>query len=286
MRVEPYQDPELFCRDVFPFLLPHEANNQLLLGLLGGLRQDGWLRLYSQPPVMGAVRDSRGSIVCVTLRTPPHVILVSEGSDEAIDLLASWHAEKNIDAPGVMGSTQQACRFAAEWSRVTGRSHRKRIELIAHELIAVSPCQVSGHMRTGELADRDVLIEWTSGFIQETGICHAAPAAQSVDFRLKRNDIVVWVDGGEPRAMLQIGGETPNGKRIGGVYTPSHYRRRGYASALVAGASQKVLDSGKSRSFLFTDAANPTSNHIYRQIGYRPVCELTEFEFRAFPIKL
>ena len=28
-------------------------------------------------------------------------------------------------------------------------------------------------------------------------------------------------------------------------------------------------------AFLFTDAANPTSNHIYQEVGYRPVRDET-----------
>ncbi|RIK57781.1 MAG: GNAT family N-acetyltransferase, partial [Chloroflexi bacterium] len=30
---------------------------------------------------------------------------------------------------------------------------------------------------------------------------------------------------------------------------------------------------------LFTDLANPTSNHIYQAIGYRPVCDYTLYRF-------
>src|SRR5439155_12731741 len=33
--------------------------------------------------------------------------------------------------------------------------------------------------------------------------------------------------------------------------------------------------------FLFTDAANPTSNHIYQQIGYEPVCACRVWKFMA-----
>ncbi len=31
--------------------------------------------------------------------------------------------------------------------------------------------------------------------------------------------------------------------------------------------------------FLFTDLGNPTSNHIYQDIGYRPVCDVDEYKF-------
>ncbi len=31
--------------------------------------------------------------------------------------------------------------------------------------------------------------------------------------------------------------------------------------------------------FLYTDLSNPTSNHIYQAIGYRPVCDVDAYAF-------
>jgi len=31
--------------------------------------------------------------------------------------------------------------------------------------------------------------------------------------------------------------------------------------------------------FLFTDLANPTSNHVYQAIGYQPVCDANDYVF-------
>ncbi len=40
-----------------------------------------------------------------------------------------------------------------------------------------------------------------------------------------------------------------------------------------------MLDEGRSFCFLFTDVDNPTSNNIYQQIGYRPVCDMPLYQF-------
>ena len=61
--------------------------------------------------------------------------------------------------------------------------------------------------------------------------------------------------------------------RIGPVYTPKEHRGRGIASAAVAEVSQLLLDTGE-RACLFTDQANPTSNKIYKAIGYRRVVDM------------
>ena len=43
--------------------------------------------------------------------------------------------------------------------------------------------------------------------------------------------------------------------------------------------SQGALDDGKRFCFLFTDAANPTSNHIYQEIGYEHVRDVHIYRF-------
>ena len=65
------------------------------------------------------------------------------------------------------------------------------------------------------------------------------------------------------------------------VFTPSQFRRRGYASAVTAALSQILLDAGYRFCSLFTDLANPTSNKIYQQIGYRSVCDVDAYRFSA-----
>jgi predicted GNAT family acetyltransferase len=79
--------------------------------------------------------------------------------------------------------------------------------------------------------------------------------------------------------MAGVGGRTPTGVRIGPVYTPPERRGVGYTSNLVAAASQEQLDAGRSFVFLFTDLANPTSNHIYEAIGFEPVSDIDRYVF-------
>jgi uncharacterized protein len=88
---------------------------------------------------------------------------------------------------------------------------------------------------------------------------------------------VLWEDE-EAVSLAGWGGRTPNGIRIGPVYTPPELRRRGYASALTAELTAMLLRD-RSFCFLFTDLANPTSNSIYQRIGYEPVTDIDEWIF-------
>jgi predicted GNAT family acetyltransferase len=107
-----------------------------------------------------------------------------------------------------------------------------------------------------------------------------AEVAADVDRWLARRGrtLFLWEDG-EPMSLCGVGGETPNGIRIGPVYTPPAFRTRGYASALVAAVSQTELDAGRRFCFLFTDQANPTANHIYQAIGYEPIRDVDAYRY-------
>jgi predicted GNAT family acetyltransferase len=70
--------------------------------------------------------------------------------------------------------------------------------------------------------------------------------------------------------------------RLGPVYTPPEHRGRGYGAAVTAAVSHAALDAGASYVVLFTDLANPTSNALYRRLGYQPVEDRVVLEFEPW----
>jgi hypothetical protein len=59
----------------------------------------------------------------------------------------------------------------------------------------------------------------------------------------------------------------------------SDFLDRAGAWPCVAALTQRTVDSGKKFCCLYTDLTNPTSNSIYRKIGYRPVCDVQDWIF-------
>jgi predicted GNAT family acetyltransferase len=103
-----------------------------------------------------------------------------------------------------------------------------------------------------------------------------------LDVRLSgAEDAGLWVSrvGGVPVSLAGFGGRTPHGIRVGPVYTPPEHRRHGYATELVAEMTKHLLTGDRRFCFLYTDLSNPTPNAIYERIGYRIVCESTEYAF-------
>jgi predicted GNAT family acetyltransferase len=69
--------------------------------------------------------------------------------------------------------------------------------------------------------------------------------------------------------------------RVAPVYTPPEQRRHGYGTAVTAACTRDALGQDAEHVVLFTDLANPTSNAIYQQIGYRPVRDQQVIHFVA-----
>ena len=121
-----------------------------------------------------------------------------------------------------------------------------------------------------------MLLDWVTDFSVEIGEIVIDDPEVVVSRGLQRQSIPLWEDG-VPVSWASGSQSLPEAARIGPVYTPPEYRRKGYATACVAALSQKLLDQGCKRCFLFTDIANPTSNHVYQQIGYQPICDWHDY---------
>jgi predicted GNAT family acetyltransferase len=91
-----------------------------------------------------------------------------------------------------------------------------------------------------------------------------------------RGGVFIWQDQ-QPVSLVNASGPAGRVARVGPVYTPPEFRRRGYAGAAVGAISRLLLDRGHPLCCLYTDRSNPTSNHIYQEVGYVPVCEVEEY---------
>ena len=141
-----------------------------------------------------------------------------------------------------------------------------------------------GSSRPATRDDEALLLDWMVAFgeeVLEENDPGRTEARAAVEHRLAGHDggFILWEDEGRVVSVSGWGGPTPNGIRVGPVYTPPELRGRGYATALVAELSQTLLDGGRRFVFLYTDLANPTSNAIYERIGYVRVAESAMVEF-------
>jgi predicted GNAT family acetyltransferase len=285
MELKRYEQAADFATAAEPFLGAHEAHNCLLLGLTTQLREPQ--RPGALPPYFAVVEDG-GQVVAAALMTPPRPLALARTErPEAVELLAREVCQALPDTPGVSGPAPASGCFAAHWQALTGQRPARSMAQRVYQLTRVRPpAGVPGRMRRAEAADRERIVAWQRAFVTEALPRQEAPApeesARMAEGYLTSSNRGLWFwtdEAGQTVSMAGHTGPTPRGVRINAVYTPPEHRGRGYASANVAALSQRMLDDGRTFCFLFTDLANPTSNHIYQAIGYEPVCDVDVYRF-------
>jgi predicted GNAT family acetyltransferase len=280
IRVEQPADVDAFIARAGAFLLAHEPEHCLILGIAGNL-QRGTTPLR-EPPRLALVVDGADDerVLAAAVQTPPYNLVVSMVEDlDAVDALAAELADD--DLPGVNGPPEVAARFVEVSTNRTGREARRTLAERIFRLSAVRPPRPApGGMRFAEPADRALLIAWIEAFSREAlGTVESADEAVDRWIARQGRSLYIWEDGDVRVSLCGVGAPTNNGIRVGPVYTPPEHRGHGYASNLVAEVSQAQLDAGRRFVTLFTDLANPTSNKIYMDIGYEPVADFDQYVF-------
>jgi predicted GNAT family acetyltransferase len=278
--------PAEFLERAGTLLAADEARHNLILGLAGVLRD----RPEVYPEFGLWVVEEAGAPVAAALITVPYNLVLADAlAPGALASLAAVVRESGLPIPGVVGNRPTVDGFKAVWGALTGAVPQLRMAQGVFALDAVrSVPPAPGAARAAVPGDRSLILRWLEAFTAEAlpeetfvGERTARGVDRALDPEVGEAGIWVWEDGAEVTALAAFGSPTPGGSRLGPVYTPPGRRRRGYATCLVAAVSAWLLGRGRRRCFLYTDLANPTSNAIYRRIGYEQVAESAEYEFSA-----
>ncbi len=286
MQVRRYSDAGEFLEASRPLLLAAEDRHNLILGITGTLiHRPGFYSDYR----LWVVADDDAPQAAALITVPFRLVLAEAADPAALRVLVDAVRSDGVAVPGVVGNRPVVDDFVVMWTEVTGDTAELSMTQGVFALQQVNPVPVvAGQPRRAVLADRELLIDWYTAFATEALGEEENPIRdrleQTVDLHLDASDadaVWLWDVNGDPVALSSFGRSTPNGARIGPVYTPPRHRSNGYGTALVAAQSQWLLDHGRRFCFLYTDLANPTSNAIYRRIGYEQVTESAEYVFSA-----
>lgn len=234
--------------------------------------------------------DTSDRIVGAAMRTapsPPYPLYLMPMPDEAADLLARELYERGEEVGGVNGALPAIRVFADAYAGLSGAEvavamHTRLFELGERR----QPPSVPGLLRLAHDEDVDLALDWFEAFGRDADEQAGRPAgthSETGGGHPFRDGIVRRIDGGrlwfwegDDGTPVHLTGANPPAfgvSRIGPVFTPVGFRRRGFAGAAVSEVSA-ILQSNGERVCLFTDQANPTSNKIYQSIGYRPIVDM------------
>jgi len=279
MNVIPYRTPRALLERIGPLLAENEVENNLVLGILADLRTDP--DQFGSEPCLLAV-EAAGDPIGAALITPPREVILTRLPTAAMPALVEHLRQIEMSPPGVVGPSPETRSFAQCWAVRTGATARLGMKQTIYECAGVSSRDCApGVLRAATAADAGLLTEWRREYRREVGLAgeEDEPHQAAVARRIAREQLHVWEDG-RPVSMACFGGETDRGARLFLVYTPPPLRGRGYATACVGSLTGRLLDSGRTYCCLYADQDNPTSNSVYRNVGYRPINDAEIWHFK------
>lgn len=280
-----YEDIDEFYKVAYPFLLEHEAENNLPLAILISLKKN--IEIYGkEKPLLFSLTNAK-IIELIVLRTPPYDLIISYTDDlSTIELLTEELTKRGEKLPGVLSFKEAANKFARQWCEKNSLKYNLFRKERIYKLVKVSE-ETLGHRKfsVAPKAHQELVFQWVSEMMKEALINITKDDIQRMieilreEFDRDKSSMFLLFENNEPVSMAREAGKTPNGVFLNFVYTPILLRRRGYATECVAKLSNHLLEAGNRYCFLFTDLSNPTSNSIYQKIGYQPVIDENHYKF-------
>ena len=271
-----FDDAAAFARHAGPFLAEGTLENNVILGLVRGLKES------PQPGALLLTVD-RGNRPCLAaVMTPPFKLLLSAGDAGAIPRLVAGVIEAGAPVSGMLGLDDMADAFAEAWRAATGATADPATAMTLYATReAIVPDGVPGTFRAAQQDDAGWVADAYAAFYDEIEAEeHERRVARATAAGMLRRGLVyLWLLDDAPVSMACFRYVTDDGARIAPVWTPPALRGKRYASAAVGQLTDQLLHGGADWCALFADVANPTSNNIYRRLGYNEACGYRVYDF-------
>ncbi|MGE0631954.1 MAG: GNAT family N-acetyltransferase [Pseudobdellovibrionaceae bacterium] len=268
-----------FLNSTSELLYEHEATNTLMLGLCEGMLSSS----PKTPPLLIRIVENHET-VSAAIQTPPMNLVLTHASTSNLEELAKYLKKAGANFPGVVGPAKESEQFSKIWSSLVGNQALLGMGQKIYKLEKVNfPNNVIGTFRAATTSELNTVFNWIMAFAKES--LPASDQRREAHWRefaeraVQKQNAYFWIHDNKPVSIAFASRPTKNGASINGVYTPPDFRKKGYASGVVAHISQKMLDNGKKFCVLYTDLSNPTSNKIYQNIGYKEVADSKHFLF-------
>ncbi|MEV7281242.1 GNAT family N-acetyltransferase [Streptomyces sp. NPDC093111] len=242
-------------------LAAESLRNTTLLGLLDRPGPRGWW-------------DGPGGGACLTVS--PGALLLGVMPDAAAGALAAAFPGAH-EVNSVRGESGTVEAYARATGRAWRTARRMRLFLLG-ELAPPRPAP-PGAPRVAGPDDVPLALAWMREFARDIGEDPDADYTANVEARVAEGRLHFWEVDGEPVAMASVSRLAAGQARVSPVYTPPARRARGYGGAVTVEVSRAARTAGAADVLLFTDLANPTSNALYRRLGYRPLADHVEVGF-------
>ncbi|MCO4695808.1 GNAT family N-acetyltransferase [Streptomyces sp. RO-S4] len=272
-------DVEDFLTRAGGFLRSRPALHNTALTDIETLRRPG-----AGTSVLGRL-EADGEVRAVCYLTPRGRLGLTPLSAERADVLAARLAGLGHSPAQVVADHDTAGAFAASWQWHSGAAPTPFWRTHLYRLGTLTPPQPlpRGRGRRAGAGDHEHVVRWCREFCVEVG---ERPSIELIDAgrwdasRFGDRHFTFWeTPDGTPVSLAAVTPVVGGMVRVDPVYTPARHRGRGYAGAVTVEVSRAALSAGATDVVLFADPANPTSNALYRRIGYVHLADFAGHRF-------
>ncbi|MFC9893974.1 GNAT family N-acetyltransferase [Nocardia sp. NPDC127579] len=265
-----------FLRRAEPYLRQHALRNTVIATAVGNLL--GAKTTPGEPSWFVSVLDDAGEVVGVAARSGRNDIYLGDIPVERAREVADAFAGAITHAGGVEGPSEVVWPFAERWCALRRIGYKQDYAVRLYRLAALHIPAVPGTPRRATEADLATCLAWSEAMQTEIGSTGPGLPVETLRRRIEAGWWWLWERDTRPVCLAAHQIPAYGWSRIGPVYTPPEDRGRGYAAALSAHVARELRAQGLDIC-LFADTDNPTSNKIYRGIGFEPVREYVHYQF-------
>lgn len=201
--------------------------------------------------------------------------------DNVVNSLCNVLKEKNINQ--ISGQPEMVKRISERYSKTFGVKYKIAMGMQSYNCLAViRPQNVQGELIKAELCNLDIVAEYCKGFAFDSfgEIVTKESRIPQAESLINLGDLYLWVVNNNVVSMANIAHRSNRHARINSVYTANDQRKKGYASAMIAELSSRILKEDLI-PMLYTDLKNPDSNKVYKSVGYKECGRIDEVVFEV-----
>lgn len=283
MRLHIYKDAQSFLKANQSILVENEALTQLMIyNAMQKLTVSSCNTCF-----FGTIKEYNEVILLFSNVIPYNFQIFSPIKDEqaihiAINILITYILENTIPIKGISGDSIICNSFITYYKKKSPSSHiKENLNIHILELRKLhTPAIPNGYFRQANITDLDTITHWNVLFGKEVlGLrLEYDRIIDTIKEQINNNLYYIFLSTDNiPVSMACTTRKLLNGVSISYVYTTSHYRGSGYATAIMYHLSKSILDQGNKFCTLFVDKKNQVANRVYHKIGYNVITEKYDY---------
>lgn len=284
------QDLEELKKDTFGFLLKNEADHTMVFDLINKIEEGSmpihhlfWIKSEKDILLVAIYCQGIFTRFAFSHCTEPEKTFAFFAKNLA-SFISSHENLKDIPA-GIFITNEYFETFHNIWknyeiSRIENMNLKMKQFFYTMDQNEFKPIQdIKNEMIIASEKESEICHQFYTEFMEELFNFKPQKSASDTFIKAKRFYLLKNPENYEFISMGIKAGVSPTSARLGFIYTPRIYRKKGYASELLSLICSMLFKQGLTSLCLYTDQKNPTSNKIYQNIGFRKIRECGMYEY-------